>query len=122
MGRQPGTLTQHEREAKVRAFIPGGDKELPSEIRRTSAEPESARRLLPAESAATTLQWANLSPETKRLRMMQQQISKLASKEDVKKGERVLPLGDLKPIETTTGSAAFYWISLINFCECSESL
>ena len=27
-----------------------------------------------------------------------------------------------KPIETTTGSAALYWISLISFCECSESL
>ena len=27
-----------------------------------------------------------------------------------------------KPIETTTGSAAFFWISLISFCESSESL
>ena len=33
-GRQPGTLTQHEREAKVRASIPGGEKELPSEVGR----------------------------------------------------------------------------------------
>ena len=73
VGRQPGTLTQSERESTVRASIPGGDKELPSEIRRTSSEPESARHLPPSESAAITLQWANLSPETKRLRMMQQQ-------------------------------------------------
>ena len=33
MGRQPGVPTQAEMEAKVRASIPGGDKELPSEIR-----------------------------------------------------------------------------------------
>ena len=87
MGRQPGMLTQAEKEAKVRASIPGGDKELPSEIRRTSSEPESARHLPPADFAA-------LNPEAKRLRMMQQQISKLAGQEEVKKGEGVLQLGD----------------------------
>merc|ERR1712115_397309 len=54
-GRQPGTLTQQEREAQVRAFIPGGDKELPSEIRRTSAEPDSAQRLPASATAAETL-------------------------------------------------------------------
>ena len=55
-GQQPGTLTQREREAQVRAFIPGGDKELPSEIRRTSAEPESARHLPASATAAETFQ------------------------------------------------------------------
>ena len=69
-GRQPGVLTQHEKEVRVRALIPGGDKELPSEIRRTNAEPDSAFHLPPSEHAAKELQWANLSPETKRLREM----------------------------------------------------
>ena len=39
VGRQPGALTQQEREAKVRASIPGGDKEVPSEIIRQLAFP-----------------------------------------------------------------------------------
>ena len=89
MGRQPGALTQAEKEAKVRASIPGGDKELPSEIRRSHSEPESARHLSTSENAAISLQWANLSPETKRLRLMQQDIQKIASKGDVKKVEGV---------------------------------
>ena len=35
--------------------------------------------------------------------MMEQQISKLASKEDVKKGEGLLQLGDLKSADASTG-------------------
>ena len=96
VGRQPGVPTQQEREAKVRASIPGGDKELPSEIRRSSAEPDSAQRLLLSEVAAQALQWANLSPETKKLRMMQQEVTKIANGEGEKKGERVLQNADFK--------------------------
>ena len=33
-GRMPGAVTQQQREARVRATIPGGDKELPSEIKK----------------------------------------------------------------------------------------
>ena len=95
-GRQPGTLTQHEKEAKLRAFIPGGDKDLLSEIRRTSSEPDSARHLPPADSAALTLQLANLSPETKRVRAMQQRIAEIAGKSVVQKSEGFLQIKENK--------------------------
>ena len=78
-GVEPGLTTQQQREAAVRKSIPGGDRELPSEIRRSPTEPESARRL-PAEVVASeTLQWANLSPESRKLRLMQQQVAQLAA-------------------------------------------
>ena len=44
-GVEPGLTIQRQREAAVCRSIPGGDKELPSEMRRSPAEPESARRL-----------------------------------------------------------------------------
>ena len=87
-GRMPGAVTQQEREAKVRASIPGGDKELPSEIRRTSAEPESVVHLPPADAAA--LQMANMTPETRRVRAMQERIAQLAGRPSAQKGETVL--------------------------------
>ena len=55
----------------------------------SASVPGSARLLLPADSS-TQLQWANLSPETKKMRAMQQEVAQLAISPDPKNTEGVL--------------------------------